>query len=172
MVHGASKFRSRSERPSNFRVKSLLKAFCQFGPAGTRSAATRLTFQASSNCATMTPWHCTSKANTVVIGYQQKRISKASLPLSLLPRKTFLCLMSHAVVNDSSFFFSSFMKVLLWLLQVIKDCCCYLKVIKQDLSTFNSSWELPNDMKLSNLFNESGCERDKITFCFDSNSKF
>ena len=38
VVHGASKFRSRSERLSNFRVKSLLKAFCQFGTAGTRSA--------------------------------------------------------------------------------------------------------------------------------------
>ena len=38
MVHGASKFMSRSERPRNFRLRTLLKAFCQFDSAGTRSA--------------------------------------------------------------------------------------------------------------------------------------
>ena len=38
MVHVASKFRSRSERPNNFRVRSLLKDFCQFDSAGTQSA--------------------------------------------------------------------------------------------------------------------------------------
>ena len=35
---GASNFKSRSEKPSNFRVKTLLKAFCRFDTAGTRSA--------------------------------------------------------------------------------------------------------------------------------------
>ena len=37
-IFNVSKFRSQSERPSNFRVKSLLKAFCRFDRAGTRFA--------------------------------------------------------------------------------------------------------------------------------------
>ena len=37
LVHKVFKFRSQSERPRNFRVERLLKAICQFDPAGTRN---------------------------------------------------------------------------------------------------------------------------------------
>ena len=51
-------------------------------------------------------------------------------------------------------------------IQVIHRCCCYLKVIKHDMTTFNESWAASSDSVKQDI-----CHKDNITACLDENGK-